>query len=298
LGVTTVASGQARAQLAGALGTGGLLPTISALTAHEKRNYSLAKALQAMAAHDKGLSLEKEISESISQDIGQVAPHGGLWIPLRISASGLDTKTAPGGGYLTGKPVSADIIDALRTATMVLRLGAQLITGVRYAPSFPVENTIVSAQWVAENGAAVNDSDPSFAQRVVSGKFLSASTSVSRQLLGQASADIEQWLRSRIALAHSLALDKAAVHGAGSNNEPVGILQTAGIGDVPVGVNGGALTATHVVELERLVGAANGDTTNGGWLTNAAQRAKLRAVPEMASGTFPIWRDNAIPEPK
>jgi HK97 family phage major capsid protein len=89
-------------------------------------------------------------------------------------------------------------------------------------------------------------------------------------------------------------LDKAAIHGAGSSNEPVGLLQTSGIGDVAVGVNGGALTSTHIVELERLVGAANGDTSNAGFLTNAAQRAKLRAVPEMVGGTFPVWRDNAM----
>jgi HK97 family phage major capsid protein len=284
---------QTRAQVASALGTGGILPTIQALTPHEKRNYSLAKALQAEAAHDKGLTLEREISESIAKDIGQVAAHGGIWVPLRISAAGLDTRTLPGGGYLTAKPVG-DILDALRAATMVLRLGAQFITAVRYAPSFPVENTIMSAQWVAENGVAASDSDPSFAQRVVSGKFLSASTSVSRQLLSQASADIEQWLRSRIALSHGLALDRAAIHGAGASNEPVGLLQTSGVGDVGVGVNGGALAANHVVELERLVGAANGDTSNAGWLTNAAQRAKLRAVPEMTGGTFPIWRDNAM----
>ena len=153
----------------------------------------------------------------------------------------------------------------------------------------------MSATWVSENpGSDVAASDPSFAQRVVSGKFLAATTSVSRQMLNQASADIEQWLRSRIALSHSLAIDRAAIHGSGSSNEPVGLLQTRGIGDVAVGANGGPVTATHVVELERLIGAANGDTSNAGWLTNAAQRAKLRAVPELAGGVFPVWRDNAM----
>src|SRR5215469_1719877 len=136
---------QARAQVASALGTGGILPTIAALTPHERKNYSLAKALQAEAAHDKGLTLEREISESIAKDIGQVAAHGGIWVPLKISAAGLDTKTSGAGGYLTAHPVG-DIIDALRAATMVLRLGGQLITAVRYAPSFPVENTIMGAQ--------------------------------------------------------------------------------------------------------------------------------------------------------
>lgn len=286
---------RAGAAVASTLGTGGVLPTIVALSPHERKNYSLAKALQAMAANEKGLFLEKEVSESIAKDIGQVTPHGGLWIPLRISAAGLDTRTSSGGGYLSAKPVSADIIDALRNAMVVGRLGAPLITGVRFAPSFPVENTIMGATWVSENpGSDVAPSDPSFAQRTVSGKFLSATTSCSRQLLAQASADIETWLRTRIALSHALALDKAAVHGSGVSNEPVGLLATSGIGDVAVGTNGGALTSAHIVELERQVGAANGDTTNAGWLTNAGQRAKLRAVPEMTSGTFPIWRDNIM----
>ena len=73
---------QARAQVAGVLGTGGVLPTVTALTPHEKKNYSLAKALQAEAANEKGLTLEREISESIAKDIGQIAAHGGIWVPL------------------------------------------------------------------------------------------------------------------------------------------------------------------------------------------------------------------------
>jgi len=149
----------------------------------------------------------------------------------------------------------------------------------------------VGAQWVGENGTPVSDTDPSFGQRTTSGRMLAASTSMSRQLLVQSSADLERWLRSKIALSHSLALDKASVHGAGASNEPIGLLLFA-IDDCPIGANGGAVAVSHLVELERLAG--DGDAANSGFLTNSLQRSKLRTVPLMSGGSVPVWADDRM----
>lgn len=269
----------------------GVLPTIAALTPHEKRRYSVTSALRDMASRQKDMTLEKEISQSIAEDLKQEPMHGGRYIPLRLSASGLDTRTNSGGAYLKGTPVSGDIIDYLQASAKILQLGAQFISGVRFAPAFPVENSPVGAQWVGENGTPVSDTDPSFGQRTTSGRMLAASTSMSRQLLVQSSADLERWLRSKIALSHALALDKAAVHGAGASNEPIGLL-LSGIGDIPIGVNGGAVAVSHLVELERLAG--DGEAANSGFLTNSLQRSKLRTVPLMTGGSVPVWSDDKM----
>jgi HK97 family phage major capsid protein len=283
---------KARAEVESALNpVTGVLPTIAALTPHEKRRYSITAALRDMAARRKEMTLELEVSMSIAKDLRAAPAHGGRYIPLSINASGLDTKSNGSGGYLQAHPVSGDIIDYLASTAKILQLGARFISSVRFAPAFPVEATPVSAQWVSENGSPVTDVDPSFQQRITSGRMLAASTSLSRQLLAQSSADLEQWLRSKIALSHSMALDRASLHGSGSSNEPVGLL-ASGISDVAVGANGGAVTVAHLIELERLAG--DGDAANSGFITNSLQRSKLRTVPLMTSGSVPVWNEDRL----
>jgi HK97 family phage major capsid protein len=216
-------------------------------------------------------------------------------LPFRITASGLDTKTNAAGEYTVGTRVSPNIVDQLRAATAVLRLGAQWLPGLKYNFQLPLESNVLTAGWVSENpGSDVAAADPSLGVRMLKGHPMQATTSYSRQLLAQSTPNIEAWMGSRLARAHGLLLDKAAIHGSGTGNEPTGLLNISGIGNVAVGVNGGALTSAHVIGLESAVSDANADVGNLAWLTNSKQRAKLRAVPELTSGTFPIWKDGTM----
>jgi HK97 family phage major capsid protein len=233
------------------------------------------------------MTLEREISHSIEQDIKQAPAHGGAFIPLRMS--GLDTKTNAAGHFLTA-PRVGDILDALINQSRLLSLGARLVTGLRFAQQFPVESAVHQASWVAENsGSDVAASDPTFGMRTVAPHSLQSTTSISRQLLQQANQSLEGWLRSRIARAHALCIDAAAIAGSGVSNEPLGLLKTAGIGDVALGVNGLAPTAQSILDLESAIGAANADSASCAFLTTPAMRKKLRALPSITSGSEPLW---------
>jgi HK97 family phage major capsid protein len=282
------------AQLDGLLEPSGVLPTIKALSPHERRRYSVKSLVESMSAGGKrqDLTLEREISASIAKDLGTAPEHGGFFVPLRLQGSGLDTKSNAGGAYVTPTKVSGDILDALRNHCRVLSLGARFISGIRYNLALPVENAVLAAQWVGQNpGSDVAPSDPSFMQRSMSPKTLQATTSVSRQLLQQSSANIEQWLRDRLAKSHALALDLAAIHGPGTSNQPLGILGTSGINITALGTNGAAATLDSIIALESAVAGANADDQTCGFLTNSAQRAKLRKLAEVTSGTTPLWDD-------
>jgi HK97 family phage major capsid protein len=67
-------------------------------------------------------------------------------------------------------------------------------------------------------------------------------------MLQQSSPDIETVVQDDFAGILAAAVDRAAINGGGSN-EPDGILQTAGIGDVAMGTNGGPITWAKVVDL-------------------------------------------------
>lgn len=279
----------------------GILPTVSALSEHERRNFSVARLLQNLVQNQgrrTGLeqSLETEVSQGISADLGNTPPpHGGAWLPLRL-AGGLDSKSAASGGFVTATRVG-DILDALRAQTKVLQLGAQLLTGLKFSPQFPVEITPMSAVWISENGGTdVSASDPVFGQKSMTMKMLAATTSFSRQLLADSSANpsIEAWIRSRIALAHGQALDLASIHGLGSSNQPLGLLNTTGITVIAIGASGGSPTADFVIALENAVGAANADNATCAFLTNSVTRSRLRKNPEITGGSTPLWRDSTM----
>ena len=280
-----------KVDLANVSGTpAGMLPTIHSLSNHERKHYSLAKLLRDSLTGVEGPTLERDVSDGISADLKQVPK--GRWVPLRIRASGLDLKTQTAGAYLAGREVG-DVIDYLAAQSKVLTLGAQMITGLSFAPVFPTENSPTVASWVSENpGSDVAEVNQTFGARTVSAHSLQATNLVSRQLLLQSSADMENWLRRKLAEAHALALDKAAIHGSGSAGQPLGLLSVPSIGDLALGQNGAAATGANIVELERLGG--DGDAQFSGFLTNSLQRSKLRSVPEITSGTTPVWKDGTL----
>lgn len=285
-----------------------LLPTVAGLSKHERRNYEktgVRDLIANMVDFDTRKSgsatcaapencLGREISASISQDLGQAPPHGGCWVPLRISAIGLDEKSN-GGSYLTQTAVSGNILDAMRAHTMVLKLGATLLTGLRYSPAFPVESAIPAGIWVDDNpGTDAPASDSNFGQRTMQPHVLAANTSISRKLLGQSSADLESWIRNRIALAHGLALDYAALFGSGTAFVPIGLVNTSGIGSVAVGASGGAPTSDIINLMEATLGTANADSPACAFLTNSIMRSKLRKIPEFTGGSSPLWDDGSM----
>jgi HK97 family phage major capsid protein len=129
-----------------------------------------------------------------------------------------------------------------------------------------------------------------FGNRVFNPKPLLATITVSRQLLQQSSPDLESYLRSDFGRALAEAIDAAGIAGPGSVNRPVGLLRS-GIGDRPLGTNGGTLTADDVLALEKAVGENNANVT--AWLASPALRKKLRQTPRFASGTADaLWTDS------
>jgi hypothetical protein len=67
----------------------GVLPTVASLSQHERKNFSVAKALSSEIRGLKKNSLEREVSNSVSKDVSKLTgvpttDHGGVWLPFQI----------------------------------------------------------------------------------------------------------------------------------------------------------------------------------------------------------------------
>jgi HK97 family phage major capsid protein len=235
-------------------------------------------------------SLEHELHQAIEREIGP-PPHGGIYVPTRLRAAGLDTKSSGAGAYTVGADVLS-ITDVLLAESSVLRLGAVIVSGLRGNTSWPVELAAPTATWVAENsGGDVGEDDASFGVTPAVPKMLTSTTSYSRKLLVQASPQIDAWVKRRLGRAHASGIDAAAINGSAANS-PTGLLHTANVGLVAMGANGGVITAQALIDLETTLSNANASAS--GLLTTPGIRAKLRTLPSITSGSVPVWNGDQV----
>lgn len=202
--------------------------------------------------------------------------------------------TASAGGNLVATELlGSSFIELLRNAMVLDRMGITWLRDLNGNVAIPSQTGAATAYWVAENGAPT-ESAQTVGQVTLTPKTVGAFTDYSRRLLLQSSIDVEAFVRMDLATIIGLAIQLAAINGAGASNEPTGILNTSGIGSVAGGTNGAAPTYDHMVDLESAVAIANADAGNLAYLTNAKVRGKLRKTQEFASTNGrPVWTSGA-----
>lgn len=147
----------------------------------------------------------------------------------------------------------------------------------------PKQTGGAAAVWVQENPPSdVPESGPIFGTVTMTPKTLQGFVQYSRQLLVQASINVEAMVREDLAKAHGLAINRAALHGGGAGNEPLGIYKTPGGNTVAVG---GAPTYEKVVDILAAVAADNALTPGAkfAFLMTSGLAAKLIKTVEFAT---------------
>lgn len=172
-------------------------------------------------------------------------------------------------------------IDALRPQVRVLELGATRMSGLVENVSVPRMAAGTAAEWIAEDAAAT-ESTPVFDAVSLTMKQLSANTRISRRQLKQSVPAVDAILSNDLRQQIAVALDRAAITGAGTANEPRGVLNVAGIGIRAMGANGAALTWDAVTAIVSMVEAANVDPTALGFLSNYKVKGRMMATPKVA----------------
>jgi HK97 family phage major capsid protein len=256
------------------------------------REFSLRKAI---ASQIPGMNVdagrEIEVSRELEHRSGRAAQ--GMLCPTAVFEKRVVTFGGSGANIVGVDWRPDQFIDRLRDAMIVRRLGARVLDNLQGNVEIPRLTTSATSAWVAEN-AAITPSDPVFDKISLTPKHVGVITEYSRNMILQSSPDIEDILRDDFAAQLGAALDRAAINGGGSN-EPVGILTTSGIGDVPGGTNGLAPTYLNILLLISAVANANALTQgNVGFLTNYKVVTKAATVLKSAADTSSSF---IIPDP-
>lgn len=195
--------------------------------------------------------------------------------------------TDAAGGY-TVPTDTLQLIEALRPELQVEALGAQRLTDLQGNVDIPKHSGVVSATWEGETDANAQ-SDPTFGQIQMTPNRIGAFTTFSKRLLQQSSIDVQALVASDLGMANMIAIDAAAINGSGSGNQPTGILNTSGIGDVAGGTNGLAPTWAHIVDLESEIAVDNALMGNIAYLTTPGIRGKLKQTEKASSTGMFVW---------
>lgn len=274
------------------------------------RDFSVVKAIRAAMPRDVGggdvdAGFEREISSEVARRSGRTFQ--GIAVPDQVFLAEKRTLLAGSSAAdLVPNVHRADMfIDRLRSALVMERLGATVLSGWIGTVDIPRQTGSSAAQWVAEDGS-LTETDAAFDDVTLAPKTVGAMTSYSRRTLLNASPSVEQIVRNDLAAIIAAAIDEKAIAGDGTSNTPTGILNTAGIGSVAMGANGGAPTWQSILDL---IAELEIDNAEGrAFLTNPKFVKKARGTVKVADtdsvmlqesptelAGYPLASTNAVP---
>lgn len=255
------------------------------------KRYSLGRVIKAQMRGEKLDGLEAEMHQEAQNEVRHFGGElGGIGIPSSLiglqKRASLTAETSTTGAEAVQTSVG-DLIPFLYPSLYTQAMGATVLTGLRGNLTLPRNNAISSATWEGEVDANA-ESEPTFDSVSLSPERLGLYALIAKQLIVQSEIpSVEAMLRRDIEFAIAKGLDVAAINGAGSGNEPTGILNTGSVNDITIGTDGGALTRDLIVKFETEVATDNALTGRLGWLTTPGVRGYLKTVrADAGSGRF------------
>jgi HK97 family phage major capsid protein len=261
--------------------------------------FSLRRFIAGEAGEKVDNGRDLEIIQEYMRKTGRRAARGGYVLPIDLRELTTRPRDIATRAAMTTTGTAAPAVfpqysgdfDILRNQPMVVQMGATNYPGNVGNVAFVKQTGDASAVWTGEApGADVADQALAFTQVTGTPKSLQAMTLLSKLTLVQTTPQMEEKVRTSIAAQHGLAIDQAAINGAGSATVPKGILNVAGIGVVALGANGGNADYNSLVDLESAVAVPNALLGRLGYMTTPGQRGKLRKIAQLANtANVPVW---------
>jgi HK97 family phage major capsid protein len=288
-------------------------PAIGMSNAEVKR-YSLVNAIRCLSEPGGRLQgLEAEASAAVAKKLRQqpkgffvphdiaarsVAEAQGLGAAQMISlAAGLGRLRGPraallpspgtAGGFTIGTDVlGSSLIELLRNKQLVASLGARVLSGLIGDVAIPRHTGGATAYWTDAAGTTTS-SDQTFGQLGLTPHKLGASTPYSKQLLAQSSIDVEAFVREDLMTVLAIEKDRACLNGLGAAGQPLGIINTSGIGAVTFGA---AATRLKAIEFQTDVASGNASMGALAYVTTPAVAGKWMGIDEASSTAQWLWK--------
>ena len=268
------------------------------LNEKEIRHFSFVRACNFLAnptdkAAREAAAFEIEVSEAASRKYGK--PANGIMVPNEVLRRDLQVLTPPdgsaGGNLVATDLLASSFIELLRNRLALTQVGVTTLSGLQGNIAIPRQTAASTAYWVGEGGSPT-ESQPALDQVTMTPKTIGAFVDYSRRLLLQSSISVEQMVRNDLARVIALEIDRAAIYGSGSSNEPKGLVNETGIGSVALTGFG---TFEEMVELETEVALANADAGSMFYLMNAGTRGALKTTEKAnASGARFVFEDGEV----
>jgi HK97 family phage major capsid protein len=220
---------------------------------------------------------------------GVTPHHGGILVPSSLFNEQRTTQLTTTNPAIVPEDNRPDqLVGLLRNAMVMRGLGARVLSGLRGDTVIPRQTAAGTAYWVAENGA-LTESGPTFDSVTLKPRHVGALSSVSRQLLQQANPSIEQLLRDDMVAVTGLAVDKAMLHGLNASDQPMGILNSAGIQTA----NLATLSWAAIVAMFEKLGLEN--FTANAVITHAKAATKLQTtLKDAVSGSEYLMQNGRV----
>lgn len=260
----------------------------SKLDSEIRAKFSLSRAVAGAAGLGVDWGFEREMQTELAKRAGK-NPEG-IFIPTEIFEKRVLT-TSTGSELVSTDHRPDQYISALVASSVVRGLGARTLSGLMGNVSIPKETDSPAIGWVAEN-AALSFDDANFGAVTMSPKHAGALSEYSRNMLMQASPDVEGLFRQMLARNLALAIDRAAILGGGAN-EPTGVLATAGIATQAYATDLFTTTAEMIAKAD----IANvGDARRGFLTTNLIKKiASLELdANKLPVGIAPIFHNEPV----
>jgi HK97 family phage major capsid protein len=192
--------------------------------------------------------------------------------------------TGSAGGYLVPEEIAGEVLTLLRARSAVMRLGPRIV---------PVKKELrivsltegATADYVEEN-EPISVSEQTFAQApLLRPKQLAALVPVSNRLLRDATQnpDADQVIREDLAEVLAMRADLAFLRGTGTDPEPRGIRNVAGLTPGPdLGNNGATPTFDDLKDTVANLRAIDGPFRRPGWIFNPRLLSTLEKVKDSA----------------
>lgn len=280
-----------RGELLEAIGNQPLDTQEIGLTKKEVRNFSLMNAIRAMANPtdrnaQEAARFEFEASQEAAKRAG--ADPQGLYMPHDVlrSWNQRDLNTSDDSAMVAEAYRGGDFIDVLRNASSVMQAGATMLTGLQGDVKIPKKTAASTGAWIATEGGASTESEPTFGQVTMSPKTVGAFTDITRLMMMQSSLDIENLVRNDLSTGIALAIDNGALQGSGSSGQPTGIKNTSGI-NAPTAFAAANPTFAEVVAMETAVAEDNALMGNLAYILPASMMGALKTTAkDSGSGLF------------
>jgi HK97 family phage major capsid protein len=266
------------------------------LSDKETKSFSFVRALNFLAnptdnAARRAAEFEIEVGRAAAAKYERSS--NGIVVPNEVLRRDLTAGLPSAGGNLVADELlSGSFIDLLRNRLALANAGVTMLSGLQGNISIPRQSSASSAYWVGEN-VAPTESQQAIDQVNMTPKTVGAFVDYSRRLLLQASIDVEAMVRNDLTRVIALELDRAGIYGTGSSNQPLGLVNTTGIGSQTISTYG---TFDEYIGMETDVATANADAGSMRYIINAAARGALKSTAKSASAVAAgfVFENNEI----